>query len=127
MKKVSKLALSVLLIMVIALAGCAKTQSDGAMTPKSSDGAAAAPKKNVTIKMFQFKVEIAEQLQLMVNEYEKATGVKVQIETVGGGADYGAALKAKFNSGDKPDIFNNGGYSDLDLWMDQLEDLTDQP
>ena len=41
--------------------------------------------------------------------------------------DYGAALKAKFNSGDKPDIFNNGGYSDLDLWMDQLEDLSDQP
>jgi raffinose/stachyose/melibiose transport system substrate-binding protein len=77
--------------------------------------------------MFQFKVEIAEQLQLMVNEYEKATGVKVQIETVGGGADYGAALKAKFNSGDKPDIFNNGGFSDLGLWIDNLEVLSDQP
>ena len=72
--------------------------------------------------MFQFKVEIAEQLQLMVNEYEKETGVKIQIETVGGGADYGAALKAKFNSGDKPDIFNNGGFSDLDLWVENLED-----
>ena len=88
---------------------------------------AAAPKKNVTIKMFQFKVEIAEQLQLMVNEYEKETGVKIQVETVGGGADYGAALKAKFNSGDKPDIFNNGGFSDLDLWVENLEDLSDQP
>ena len=57
----------------------------------------------------------------------KKPNVKIQIETVGGGADYGAALKAKFNSGDKPDIFNNGGFSDLDQWIENLEDLSDQP
>src|SRR4051794_38372587 len=114
MKRLSMLALSVLLIMVIVLTGCAKKTAEPTMTDKSTEAtpataatattaASAVPKKNVTLKMFQFKVEIAEQLQLLVNEYEKETGVKIQIETVGGGADYGAALKAKFNSGDKPD------------------------
>lgn len=136
MKKISLLAVSVILILTMALTGCGKNDSNDTNTSDASkagnnatktDDAAAPPKKDVTIKMFQFKVEIAEQLQLMVNEYEKETGVKIQIETVGGGADYGAALKAKFNSGDKPDIFNNGGFSDLDLWAENLEDLSDQP
>lgn len=136
MKKISMLTLSAILILTIVLTGCAKKDSEATMTAKApaastaasaAPAESAAPKKNVTIKMFQFKVEIAEQLQLMVNEYEKETGVKIQIETVGGGADYGAALKAKFNSGDKPDIFNNGGFSDLALWQENLEDLSDQP
>jgi len=135
MKKMSMLVLSAIFMLTIVLTGCGKNETKGSQAPESSaagsESSPAAetttPKKNVTIKMFQFKVEIAEQLQLMVNEYEKETGVKIQIETVGGGADYGAALKAKFNSGDKPDIFNNGGFSDLDLWVENLEDLSDQP
>ena len=78
--------------------------------------------------MFQFKVEIAEQLAKLIEEYEKLhPNINIELETVGGGADYGAALKAKFNSGDKPDIFNNGGFSELDLWIEHLEDLTDEP
>lgn len=120
MKKRSIVLLLAVFALTFALAGCGNAKNNA--NPSASSG-----KKNVTIKMFQFKVEIAEQLQNLVNEYEKETGVKVQIETVGGGADYGAALKAKFNSGDKPDIFNNGGYSDLDLWLENLEDLSDQP
>lgn len=120
MKKRSIVLLLTVFALTFALAGCGNAKNNA--NPSASSG-----KKNVTIKMFQFKVEIAEQLQNLVNEYEKETGVKVQIETVGGGADYGAALKAKFNSGDKPDIFNNGGYSDLDLWLENLEDLSDQP
>jgi ABC-type sugar transport system, periplasmic component len=84
--------------------------------------------EKVTIKMFQFKVEIAEQLAALIEEYEKLhPNINIELETVGGGADYGAALKAKFNSGDKPDIFNNGGFSELDLWIEHLEDLTDEP
>ncbi|TCZ77397.1 carbohydrate ABC transporter substrate-binding protein [Paenibacillus albiflavus] len=126
MKKFSLIALVALMIMIVA-AGCSKsstpeTTASGTKAPSNSE-----PKKDVTIQMFQFKVEIAEQLNKLVAEYEKETGVKVQIETVGGGADYGAALKAKFNSGSKPDIFNNGGYADLGQWIDQLEDVSDQP
>ncbi|MCR8645124.1 ABC transporter substrate-binding protein [Paenibacillus sp. N1-5-1-14] len=118
------------------LAGCGSKSDDkpaattGADTPKPSAAATEAPKdiKKVTLKMFQFKVEIADQLNKLKAEYEKANpNVTLQIETVGGGADYGAALKAKFASDDAPDIFNNGGFSDLELWKDKLEDLSDQP
>ncbi|MFC4598205.1 ABC transporter substrate-binding protein [Cohnella hongkongensis] len=129
MKKRSMMLMSAALALTAVLSGCGASNDNAANTPGATGTAPAneSPKKNVTIKMFQFKVEIAEQLQNLVNEYEKETGVKIQIETVGGGADYGAALKAKFNSGDKPDIFNNGGFSDLDLWLENLEDLSDQP
>lgn len=129
MKKRSMVLMSATLALTAVLSGCGSSNNgnNAANSPSASSPGTETPKKNVTIKMFQFKVEIAEQLQNLVNEYEKETGVKVQIETVGGGADYGAALKAKFNSGDKPDIFNNGGFSDLDLWLENLEDLSDQP
>ncbi|MBO9605537.1 MAG: extracellular solute-binding protein [Paenibacillaceae bacterium] len=130
MKKMMIGGLALALTATVA-AGCGNkddgTKNAGSASPSAGASASATPKKNVTIKMFQFKVEIAEQLNKLIAEYEKQTGVKIQVETVGGGADYGAALKAKFNSNDKPDIFNNGGYSDLDLWVDQLEDLSDQP
>lgn len=61
-------------------------------------------------------------------EFEKEhPNIKLDIQTVGGGADYGAALKTKFASGDAPDIFSNGGYAEMALWQDKLEDLSDQP
>ncbi|MFC3768582.1 ABC transporter substrate-binding protein [Paenibacillus sp. GCM10012303] len=111
------------LLLSVVVAGCGQKEQPSAGGEAGGDG-----KKNVTIKMFQFKVEIAEQLAKLAKEYESANpGVKIQIDTVGGGADYGAALKAKFSSGDKPDIFNNGGFTDLDLWLEHLEDLSDQP
>jgi raffinose/stachyose/melibiose transport system substrate-binding protein len=123
MKKVISLSLASAMALTLA-AGCAKQEA----TPNAGTGTAPAAGKNVTLKMFQFKVEIAEPLAKLVAEYEKQNpGVKIQIETVGGGSDYGAALMAKFNSGDKPDIFNNGGFADMEKWFEHLEDLSDQP
>jgi raffinose/stachyose/melibiose transport system substrate-binding protein len=85
-------------------------------------------RKNVTIKIFQFKIEIASALNRLVKKYEKShPGVNIKVETVGGGADYGAEIKAKFAMGDPPDIFNDGGYSDLDVWQNKLEDLSKEP
>ncbi|MFS0614424.1 extracellular solute-binding protein [Lederbergia ruris] len=80
-----------------------------------------------TVKIFQFKVEIAEALNKLVEEYEEETGVKVEVETVGGGADYDAALKAKLAGGEEPDIFNNTGLSQLEQYKDRAMDLSDQP
>ncbi len=123
-KKIVSLSLAAIMAMSVA-AGCAKKEE--APSTGGTEGNAGAA-KNVTLKMFQFKVEIAEPLAKLAAEYEKANpGVKIQIDTVGGGADYGAALMAKFNSGDKPDIFNNGGFSDLDKWIEHLEDLSAEP
>ena len=89
--------------------------------------ATTTPKKDITIKMFQFKVEIAEQLNALAEEYEKETGVKVEVETHGGGEDYGALLKAELASGSEPEIFNNGGYSALVPYMDRATDLSAEP
>jgi raffinose/stachyose/melibiose transport system substrate-binding protein len=97
-------------------------------TTAASTAASQAPKKNVTIKIFQFKVEIAEQMNRLKAEYEAShPGVKLEIETVGGGADYGAALKTKFAANEAPDIFNNGGFAERAVWQEHLEDLSDQP
>ncbi|WP_166242041.1 ABC transporter substrate-binding protein [Paenibacillus turpanensis] len=109
-----------------ALTACGGGKDDAGQT--NTGGAGGDAKKDVTIRIFQYKVEIAEQLNKLKEEYEKAhPGVKLQIETVGGGADYGAALKAKFAGGEEPDIFNNGGNSELDLWIDKMEDLSGEP
>ena len=135
MKMNQKLVMLVILCMVVVLAACSNSsnKSTNQATPapeKTNDSSPKETKKEdvVTIKLFQFKVEIAEPLTKMIEEYENLNpNVNIEIETVGGGADYGAALKAKFNSGDKPDIFNNGGFTDLDLWLEHLEDLSNEP
>jgi raffinose/stachyose/melibiose transport system substrate-binding protein len=56
---------------------------------------------------------------------EKHPNVEINIETVGGGDDYGAALRAKMASGNEPVIFNVGGPQDVYDWQDKLTDLTD--
>lgn len=139
MKKTSFLTLA-LLLMISLLAACGGggmpnpetgttgtgTTETGTDTTEPATGTD-TPTSDVTLKMFQFKVEIADAMEKLLAEYKKETGVNITIETVGGGADYGAALKAKFASGDEPDIFNNGGYNEAQLWKDRMEDLSDQP
>jgi raffinose/stachyose/melibiose transport system substrate-binding protein len=107
------------------MAGCSskETSKDG-----ESGGDSKSGDEVVTLNFFQFKVEIADQLQEMIKEFEaEHPNIKVKLETVGGGADYGAALKAKFASGEEPDIFNNGGFKELELWKEKLADLSGEP
>lgn len=63
----------------------------------------------------------------LAKEYEKETGVKVEVETLGGGVGYSTGLKAKLVGQTEPDIFNNPGYSDMDDYMDRLTDLSNEP
>lgn len=90
---------------------------------QSEEASEAAP---VGLEIFQFKVEIAPQLEAMVEEFTAETGIPVKVSTVGGGSDYGAALKAQFASSRTPHIYNVGGPSDVADWMEFLEPLTDQ-
>lgn len=118
MKKKKVLAIVLASAMVFGtLAGCGASSSDGA----SSDGG------STTIKVFQMKVEINDALQDLAKEYEKEKGVKVDIQSVGGGADYGAALKAEFAKGTEPDIFMINGKGDYEIWKHKIDDLSDQP
>ncbi|QTH46384.1 carbohydrate ABC transporter substrate-binding protein [Cohnella sp. LGH] len=115
-------------VSLIAACSSGSTGGGNASTgaPSASSGVGASGIK--TIKFLNFKVEIADQLAAMIKEYEQLTpGVKIALETIGGGADSATALRTKFSSGDQPDIFLNGGYKELDLWLEHLEDLSDQP
>ncbi|MDT2800900.1 ABC transporter substrate-binding protein [Vagococcus lutrae] len=86
---------------------------------KSSD-------KETVVDIFQFKVEFNDQFKDVAKQYEELNpGVKINISTVGGGDDYGAALKTKFASGEEPDIFNIGGPEDLKTWEKSLADVSD--
>ena len=101
--------------------------NDASEDKKENNGGGAAGDE-VVVDLFQFKVEIADQLKAITDEYTKENpNEKFNIQTVGGGADYGAALKAQFASGNEPDIFNNGGYQEATTWQEKLEDLSDQP
>ena len=97
-------------------------------TTVNSDAGSGDSGKPVTINIFQYKVEIADALNRLKADYEKDhPNVKLNIETMGGGADYSAGLKAKFAAGQEPDLFSNGGNAELTTWIDKLEDLSDQP
>ncbi len=129
-----KKALSYVLIAMMStglLAGCGaktttQTQSGGAPQTQEKE-AAETPQKEVTIKIVQNKVEINDALKKMILEFEKENpGIRVKLDTIGGGADYGGGLMAKFQSGDAPDIFVCSGYADLDKWFEKVEDLSDQ-
>lgn len=117
--KFGLLALVAVLLVSLA-AGCGNNNNNNG---NSADG---AKKKNVTIKVFQFKVEIADALQKMAKEYEKETGVKVKIETHGGGEDYSALLKAELAAGEEPEIFNSSGWSGFDPYVDRATDLSNE-
>jgi raffinose/stachyose/melibiose transport system substrate-binding protein len=86
----------------------------------------AAPNKTIT--MFQLKVEIKDALDAYAAKYTAAhPGVTVNVETLGGGADFGGALKAKIQAGQAPDIFVVEGLGQYNVFKDYIGDLSDQP
>ena len=115
---------SVIFLSIFALVGCTSTDDGG--TEGATDKPVKEAGEQVTIEMFQFKVEIKDQLESLVKVYEKENpNVKINVKTVGGGNDYGATLKTTFSSGEEPDIFNVGGPSDVAEYKEYLADVSD--
>ncbi len=107
---------SIVLIFSVFIAGCSSDGTSG----DGKDG------DKVVIDVFQFKVEFKEQFEEVAEQYEKINeNVEINITTVGGGEDYGAALKSKFASGKEPAIYNVGGPQDVKDWEASLADLSD--
>jgi len=116
-KKLFPAIVALLFLISVVLVGCS---SDG-----DSSGGNESDSK-VTVDIFQFKVEFKDQFEEVAKQYEEShEGVKINITTVGGGEDYGAALRSKFASGNEPTIFNIGGPQDVADWADNLADLSD--
>lgn len=78
------------------------------------------------IRICQFKVEIADDLQKLAEEYEELTGIKVEVESTSSDG-YQTLLRTKFAGDEAPDIFNNEGFSQMAEWSEYLADLTDEP
>lgn len=103
------------------MVGCGSASSNG-----NTSDATKKDGEGKTVKVFQLKVEINDALQTLAKKYEDETGVKVEITSVGGGADYGAALKAEFQKGTEPDIFMIQGAGDYGVWKHKIDDLSSE-
>ena len=91
-------------------------------------GAALVAAPTTTVTMMQLKVEIKDALDAYAAKYSAAhPGVTVSVETLGGGADFGGALKAKIQAGQMPDIFVIEGMGQYNVFKDYIADLGDQP
>src|SRR5690625_1169223 len=109
--------ISMLLVGVFVLAGCSSSNDEESQNNASGD--------EVTIDIFQFKVEIKDQFESLVKQYEDENpNVTINVKTVGGGNDYGASLETAFAAGEEPDIFNIGGPSDIEEYRDNLADVS---
>ncbi|MBM7570168.1 ABC transporter substrate-binding protein [Aquibacillus albus] len=125
MKRHLLLLLSLLFVSAIAV-GCSEGNAETTGSNSSTGSEEGEEPKEVYI--FHPKVEIADQLEAMAAEFEEEyTDIDIRLEALGGGADYRPALKAKFSSGEEPDIFINGGFTELELWKEHLADLSDEP
>lgn len=135
MKKSKAILALVLALLLAMLAGCGGTDAtpdappqDSTQNDQPAQNEPAAPSgEKKTVKVFQYKVEIADQLLALADEYMTLhPEIDLQVESVTS-TDYNTLLKTKFASGEAPDIFNNQGYTEFELWKDRIEDLSDQP
>lgn len=104
------------------------TTPDTSQTDNKDSEEKPEEKPKVTVDIFQFKVEAKDALEAATEAYTKENpNVTINVQTVGGGDDYGAALKARFASGKEPAIYNIGGLQDAYDWEEKLEDLSKEP
>jgi raffinose/stachyose/melibiose transport system substrate-binding protein len=83
--------------------------------------------KSDSLRVFNGKVEIDQQLKAFASMYEEKTGVHVEVESIGGGADIGATLKGYKASDNMPDTFMIAGPADYEMWKEDMVTLDDQP
>lgn len=107
-------------LLVGTMTGCGSSSTGTSAQSPSDSGS------GKTVRVYQLKVEINDALQELAKKYEKEKGVKVDVTSVGGGADYGASLKAEFQKGTEPDIFMIQGSGDYQIWKHKIDDLSSE-
>lgn len=106
--------------MVASLAACGGTSTD-----ETNGGSDNSSKSGTEIRIVNGKIEIDEALKAIAKTYEEETGVKVTIESMGGGVDIQGQIKAYYQAGNMPDLFVIGGSGDFANWTDEVADLGD--
>ncbi len=115
MKKRYILPLVAVLAFTCVTAGCGKKEEVAADTASSVS----------SISLLNIKGEVATQIEALAQQYEKETGVKVNVIGVPTGADSQATLKGYYLSDQMPDIIacESSGFGN---WEGLLVDMSDQ-
>ena len=119
------------MVVGVALTGCGSSDAgkteDTGKTSGDTSGAAENGDESLEgteIVIFQSKVEIVDQLEACAQAFEDETGIKVEVWGTTGD-DYLQQLKTKLANNQGPTIFNQTGYSELEMLQGYAADLTD--
>src|SRR5699024_8665039 len=122
MKKI--LFITLVLMLSVLLAACGGSDDDA--NESSNENGESSEQEQVSIDIFQGKVEFKDQFESLVAQYEEENpNVSISVKTVGGGTDYDPVLKTEFNSGEAPHIFNITGPQGVEDYREYLTDLSD--
>ena len=133
MKKRNLAMMTAALVLALSACGGAKSGSEtkasgdaGKEESSKADAAKSDDKKSSgkELRLVNGKIEVDAQLKELAAAYEKETGVKVSIESMGGGIDIQGTLKGYFQADNMPDIFVNGGDTDFKNWEGHLVDMS---
>ena len=133
MKKRNLAMMTAALVLALSACGGAKSGSEtkasgdaGKEESSKADAAKSDDKKSSgkELRLENGKIEVDAQLKELAAAYEKETGVKVNIESMGGGIDIQGTLKGYFQADNMPDIFVNGGDTDFKNWEGHLVDMS---
>lgn len=119
MRRMKKIA-GVLLALTL-LTGCGGAGGSSDTAEKNAGGG------TKSIRLVSGKIEIDAPLKEYAKAYEDKTGVKVTIESLGGGVDIASTIKGYLAAGNMPDLFVFGGEGEYTTWKDQFADLSNEP
>ena len=118
-RKIVSLVLATVLGASMVLGGCG---SKGGSDASNTEGASEESKGKITI--FQQKTEIYDQLKELAKDYEKETGVEVEVWQISGD-DYYQNLKTYMSSESGPTVFSLSSSTEIAEMSAYLEDLSD--
>lgn len=105
------------LMLVPTLAACKREEAPEGNTGNSNAAGNVNTNLKGTVDIFQFKVEINDALKAATETYMKThPNVKINLETVGGGSDYGCSPPARRCKADQPRFTTSAGPQDVKDW-----------
>lgn len=126
MKRVRIINIMLASALVLSLIPGCKEKKEPSPSPLFTESSEKSSEPVTVVDIFQYKAELKDLFKEAAKEYnEKSKDVVISIETVNNEQDYNAALRARFNSGNEPALFNIGGPQDIADWGNTLADLKD--